>query len=185
VSSERRERDDRWFEQMVAAELPVIRAYAARRVRDPDDVAAEVFAAAWRHRKKLPEPVRPWLLRTASNHILHVGRSVHRRARLAERAASMGDTPVVGDHADAVSSRLDAANDIDAAMGELKASDQEILRLHAWEHLTVAELGYVLGCTQVAAKVRLHRATRRLATAVLAARSVASLTTHPEPTGAF
>ena len=171
---------------MVADELPVVRAYAARRVGDPDDVAAEVFAAAWRHRRKLPDPVRPWLLRTASNHILHVGRSISRRARLAERAAIVGDALVVGDHADAVSSRLDAANDIDAAMAQLRPSDQEILRLHAWEHLAITELAYVLGCTQVAAKVRLHRANRRLAAAVLAARSrSAVITTHPEPTGAL
>jgi RNA polymerase sigma-70 factor (ECF subfamily) len=38
-------------------------AYAVRRVpRDEaDDVVAEVFAAAWRHRASVPDPALPWL----------------------------------------------------------------------------------------------------------------------------
>ena len=163
---------------MVAAELPVVHAYAARRVIDPEDVAAEVFATAWRHRAKLPDPPRAWLLRTASNHVLHAARSQWRRTRLAERVGSAETVPVVGDHADAVSSRLDAVHEIDAAMVALRPADREILRLHAWEQLGVAELAYVLGCTQVAAKVRLHRACRRLAAQLGSAAPTAS-----EPSG--
>jgi RNA polymerase sigma-70 factor (ECF subfamily) len=169
VSSENPERDDRWFERMVADELPVVLAYASRRVRDPDDVAAEVFATAWRHRDKLPNAVRPWLLRTASHQIMHATRSVRRRAMLADRAANLGAAPIVGDHAETVSSQLDAANKIDAAMVNLRPSDREILRLHAWEQLNIAEISYILECSHVAAKVRLHRANRRLAALVIAA----------------
>ena len=48
-------------------------------------------------------------------------------------------------------------------MARLSEIDREILRLVGWEQLTVAEAAIVLGSTRTAAKVRLHRARRRLA----------------------
>jgi hypothetical protein len=44
----------------------------------------------------------------------------------------------------------------------LSVADQEVLRLAAWEQLDTPALAYVLECSEVAARVRLHRATRRL-----------------------
>ncbi len=49
------------------------------------------------------------------------------------------------------------------ALGELREEDREILRLGAWEGLTHREIGRILGCSANAAKIRLHRARRRLA----------------------
>ncbi len=158
------ERDDAWFEHLVAAELPTVRAYAARRVRDPDDVVSEVFATAWRHREDVPVPARAWLLRVASNHVLHAARSEQRRGALAQRAADLADTHTVADHAADTVDRLDANRLTSAAMAQLSAADRELLRLYVWEDLTVSELAEVLSCSTVAAEVRLHRARRRLAT---------------------
>ena len=50
-----------------------------------------------------------------------------------------------------------------AALARLGPRDREALLLAAWEGLQGAELAAALGCSAAAAKVRLHRARRRLA----------------------
>ena len=50
------------------------------------------------------------------------------------------------------------------ALGELSEDDREVLMLVAWEGLTAAQAGEVLGCSAGAAAMRLHRARRRLST---------------------
>lgn len=162
---------------MVAAELPVVTAYARRRVRDPDDVVSEVFATAWRHRDRLPDPVRPWLLRVASHQILHTDRSEMRRRALIARVVGGDDPRPEADHADTTVERLDAGARVDAALARLRPLDREVLRLAAWEQLSPPEMAVVLDCTVTAAKVRLHRARRRFAAALDDARS-------PRPTPA-
>lgn len=62
--------------------------------------------------------------------------------------------------------------DLHAALTRLPEIDREIVRLIGWEQLTIAEAAHVLACTRTAAKVRLHRARRRLA----------ALLTAPVPT---
>jgi RNA polymerase sigma-70 factor (ECF subfamily) len=52
------------------------------------------------------------------------------------------------------------------ALDSLSPADRELLRLIAWEQLSATEAGYVLGCSEAAARVRLHRARGRLARAV-------------------
>jgi DNA-directed RNA polymerase specialized sigma24 family protein len=47
-----------------------------------------------------------------------------------------------------------------SALGE---QDREVLRLVAWDGLSSAQAGEVLGCSAGAARHRLHRARRRLA----------------------
>jgi RNA polymerase sigma-70 factor (ECF subfamily) len=47
------------------------------------------------------------------------------------------------------------------ALARLSERDREVLRLAAWEQLTIAELAVALRTSQAAAKVRLHRARRR------------------------
>lgn len=52
------------------------------------------------------------------------------------------------------------------AFSRLSNADRELLSLVAWEGLTAREASRVLGTTAVAARVRLHRARRRLAAAL-------------------
>ena len=49
-----------------------------------------------------------------------------------------------------------------AAMAELRPKDREILLLAAWEGLSHAEIGTVIGCSENASAIRLHRARQRL-----------------------
>lgn len=153
-------RDEAWFEGMYRAHHAAVLNYARRRGVEPDDLVAEVFATAWRYRERVPDAALPWLLRTARNHLLHEARAIGRRARLESRARTYVD--IDEDHADEVAARTDAEVAITDALVKLSAADQEILRLAAWEQLDTVALAFVLECSEVAARVRLHRATRRL-----------------------
>jgi RNA polymerase sigma-70 factor, ECF subfamily len=55
-----------------------------------------------------------------------------------------------------------------------------VLRLVAWEGLSLRDAARVLGCSPVACRVRYHRAKSRLATRLAAAASF-----RPEPKGAM
>jgi RNA polymerase sigma-70 factor (ECF subfamily) len=59
-----------------------------------------------------------------------------------------------------------------AAFNALKERDREVLRLVAWEGLSLADAATVLGCSGVACRVRYHRAKTRLAARLEAAGSV-------------
>jgi RNA polymerase sigma-70 factor (ECF subfamily) len=50
-----------------------------------------------------------------------------------------------------------------AAFASLAEQEREVLRLVAWDGLNVPEAALVLGCSQGAFRVRLHRARRKLA----------------------
>jgi len=58
-----------------------------------------------------------------------------------------------------------------AVLAALTADQVEVLLLSAWEGLTGAALATALGCSPVAARVRLHRARRALTDAFTAADS--------------
>lgn len=153
-------RDEAWFEDLYRTHHTAVLAYARRRGVEPDDLVA-----AWRHRDRVPEAALPWLLRTAHNHLLHEARAQGSRARLELRApSSLGRAD---DLADDVAARTDAQVTITEALAKLSPADQEVLRLVAWEQLDTAAVAYVLECSEVAARVRLHRATRRLQQLVL------------------
>jgi RNA polymerase sigma-70 factor (ECF subfamily) len=61
----------------------------------------------------------------------------------------------------------------------LPERDREVLRLVAWEGLSLAEAAVVLGCSSLACRVRYHRAKTRLAARLDAAASL-----RPNPKGA-
>ncbi len=53
-------------------------------------------------------------------------------------------------------------DELAAAFFRLSETDREILALEAWEELDPGEIAAVLGCSRNAARIRLHRARRRL-----------------------
>jgi RNA polymerase sigma-70 factor (ECF subfamily) len=174
-SEEAGARDEAWFEALYRDLHAVVLRYARRRGLEPDDLAAEVFAAAWRHRERVPDPAVPWLIRTAHHYSMHQVRAHGRRVRLYDKARSALTAYVdqADGVADGVIARIDAQVVIEAALLRLSGADQEVLRLAAWEQLGTAELAYVLECSEAAARVRLHRAKQRLE------RTVSKLSAHP------
>ncbi|MEZ0108650.1 RNA polymerase sigma-70 factor (ECF subfamily) [Catenulispora sp. EB89] len=134
--------------------------YASRRV-PPDDVAdvvATTFLTAWRRFDQLPEEPLPWLYGTARRVIANDRRG---RARWEALIAKSAEQAVIADPdlADQVCSVLQVAD----ALTLLSEADRELILLTEWERLSVTEAAVVVGCSATTARVRLHRARRRLA----------------------
>lgn len=140
-------------------------AYARRRTDEASarDVAAETFTIVWRRRAELEQPDLPWLYRTAALVLKNQERAGRRQQRVADRLAAQ--PPQVP--ADPSLDHAGTAH-VASALNALSAEDRELLQLVAWEHLDTAGLAVVLGCSSGTAAVRLHRARRRLRTALAA-----------------
>jgi RNA polymerase sigma-70 factor (ECF subfamily) len=141
---------------------PAVLAYARRRAEEQvaRDVAAEVFLVAWRRLPEVPEAPLPWLLGTARFVLANASRGQRRAELHLARSISMQPPPPAPDHADAVAER----HRVLAALRQLAPADRELLLLTAWEGLDVAAAAGVVGCSPATARVRLHRARRRLRT---------------------
>jgi RNA polymerase sigma-70 factor (ECF subfamily) len=120
-----------------------------------------VFAVAWRKPQTVPDHPLPWLYAVAARETLHAVRGHVRRERLHQRLVTTTDL-VTQDEVDGLTERLDAHGPVDAALAYLSEPDVEILRLWAWEQLEPAQIAVVLDIAPVTARVRLHRARRRL-----------------------
>ncbi|MFI7444887.1 RNA polymerase sigma factor [Nonomuraea indica] len=151
------------FEAIYNAHYPAIHQYATRRTDSPEDTAdvmSETFLTAWRRIADVPEgeAARLWLYGVARRVLANQRRGQSRRAGLAERLkdASSAARPSGPDGLDHVREAFDG----------LPARDRDVLALACWEGLTGPEIGKVLGCTATAARIRLHRARKRLAKAL-------------------
>jgi RNA polymerase sigma-70 factor (ECF subfamily) len=136
----------------VFVHLGAVAAYARRRgSRDPEAIAGETMAIAWRRLADVPtDDPRPWLYATARNLLL------------AERRRSQevgGEVPEVASF-DLEPTALDPA--LTRALRALSPRDREALLLVAWEDLTPAQAAKALGMNATAFRVRLLRARRRL-----------------------
>ena len=140
---------------------PRIAAYVRRRLPGPDaaDALADTFLTAWRRLESVPEDPLPWLYRIAANSVANQRRSVRRWSRLQYRAHAWRELDSGCDSALAAESS--AA--LQTAWSRLTERDREVLRLVAWEGLDGRQLAAALGCSRDAARVRVHRARRRLA----------------------
>ena len=156
------------FEQIYSQHADAIRAYVRRRAPEDvvDDVVSDVFLVCWRRLDDVPSESLPWLYAVARKTLANDRR---RRARTAHVPVDVGHEPEpVGDSA------------LAAAFAELSDIDREVLRLVAWEGLTLRDAALVLDCSPVACRVRYHRAKSRLASRLEAAASF-----RPEPKGAL
>jgi RNA polymerase sigma factor (sigma-70 family) len=156
-SAARRER----FRAIYEANYIQILGYALRRCSEPEDAAdvvSETFLAAWRRLDAVPpEEARLWLYGTARRVLANQRRGSHRRRQLGERLRD--DLR----HAAApVPERDGRLGEVATAFGRLSDRDREVIALAAWEGLGAAELGRVIGCSENAARIRLHRARGRL-----------------------
>jgi RNA polymerase sigma-70 factor (ECF subfamily) len=154
------------FEQIYAQHHEAVRAYVRRRAPEAvvDDVVSDTFVVCLRKIDRVPAEPLPWLYAVARRTLANERR---RRARIAPRHEEVvGEPGPVGDGA------------LAAAFNALSERDREVLRLVAWEGLSLADAGTVLGCSAVACRVRFHRAKTRLASGLAAAASF-----RPEPRG--
>jgi RNA polymerase sigma-70 factor (ECF subfamily) len=126
-------------------------------------VLADTFLVAWRRLADLPdEPdTRPWLFGVARRVLANQHRAERRRSALTEalihETAVLTATYVRSPGEDPRSALLSAA------LARLPEADREVLLLAGWEALSPAQIAMVLDCSASTARVRLHRARRRLA----------------------
>lgn len=127
---------------------------------DAEDLVGATLEVAWQKIDDVPmdDPL-PWLYAVERNLLMNLRRSNHRRTTLLARLPTDEATPGP-DH-----EPMDLEHKkLRRALDALADDDQEILRLVAWDELTPSQAAVVLGISDVAARTRLHRARRRLAT---------------------
>jgi RNA polymerase sigma-70 factor, ECF subfamily len=153
------ERADR-LERLFRSSFRRVMAYCLRRTSEPaaSDAVAEVYAVAWRRRRRLPsdeEEAVLWLLGIARGVLANQARGQRRWARLLLRVAARTEPSPRGEP-------YEEDGDLSAAMAELSAADQEVLRLAYWDDLSRREIATVLGLPVGTVDTRLHRARERL-----------------------
>ena len=165
------------FEAVVEAVYEPLQRYARRR-GDPDavdDVVADALLVIWRRLDEVPDgAVLPWCYRVTANCLANSRRATGRRMRLATRVAAL-DPP--RDHQD----HTPPDPMLHDALRTLSPSDQEVLRLWAWEDLAPSEIAVVLGVSANAVSIRLHRAKGHLAEALERAGSPLDTEHHEDP----
>lgn len=155
---------DASFERAYLEYLPAVSGYLFRRVerQQVEDLAADVFAIAWRRRASVTEGEElPWLYRIAANVVAN-----HRRKQ-ASGAALLGYLRPA-DSAPSAEEIVAADATLAAAWRQLRASDREVLTLALVEDLSPAELAVTLDVSVNAATIRVHRARTKLATLLAA-----------------
>src|SRR5215475_12558230 len=155
------ERRQRRFDDVYAANHQAVLGYLLRRTdaaEDAADVFAETFLVAWRRLDDVPAgpEARLWLYGTARRALANHRRGARRRLALADRLRA--DLQISYQPAEP-SGQLAV---LSAAFARLPEADRELLALVAWEGLDPGQIAAVLGCTRNAARIRLHRARRRL-----------------------
>lgn len=154
------------FEAIYAAHRDAVAAYVRRRAPASvvDDIVSETFLVCLRKIDRVPAEPLPWLYAVARKTLANHRRRLAREA--GERAVPTVEPAPVGDGV------------LAAAFAQLSERDREVLRLVAWEGLSLREAAVVLGCSAVACRVRYHRAKSRLAELLGRAASF-----RPEPRG--
>jgi RNA polymerase sigma-70 factor (ECF subfamily) len=156
--------EDARFSELYERFSGPVRDFCRRRLASDlvDDAVAETFLTAWRRLDDVPagDAALVWLYRVAYRVVGHQWRSTARRRRLEEKLRSIMRVSSSGAD-ESVMQRAERALVLVAAE-RLRPSDAEVLRLAAWEQLSIVDIAVVLGIAPNAVKQRLHRARQNL-----------------------
>lgn len=122
-----------------------------------EEVVQEAFARVWAspHTPAAEPDFRRWLYRAITN----LARDYQRR-RLVEAKVMFWNPPAI-DPIDEVVHRAED-RELLRVMLALPFKDRHAIYLHYFDGRTFAEVGDVLGVSEIAARVRVHRALQRL-----------------------
>lgn len=157
------------FDGLYSAHHPLVMGYVMRRTTSDEDAAdaiAETFLTAWRRLEDAPDgdAQRLWLYAIARRTLANQRRGERRRnnlaLRIAEELAAHPAITATNDTATTESTR--ETETLRLAFDSLADGDRELLALNVWESLEPGEIATVLGCSANAARIRLHRARKRL-----------------------
>jgi RNA polymerase sigma-70 factor (ECF subfamily) len=160
------------FEEAFREHFAPVYRFIARRVGVAlaEDLAAEVFATAYR-RRAVYQPdrgsVRSWLYGIATNVVRGHWRDEQQLLELDARAApdSLGPSYGSAQFSDAADDRMVAATlapRIAGALAALNREQRDVLLLHAWADFSHEEIAAALGIAQGTARSRLSRARAAL-----------------------
>ena len=169
---------DASFERAYIQYLPAVSGYLFRRVerQHVEDLAADVFAIAWRKRASVtPGEELPWLYRIAANVVAN-----HRRRQASGTAFLASLRPA--DSSPSAEDIVVADASLADAWRQLRPAEREVHALSLVEELAPAELAVALGVSINAATIRVHRAKKRLAELLAEKVPDASERTAPEAT---
>ncbi|MEX2280419.1 MAG: sigma-70 family RNA polymerase sigma factor [Acidimicrobiia bacterium] len=153
------------FEQLAAEVYEPVQRYVRRRAAADavDDIVADTMLTLWRRLDDVPPNARlPWAYGVARRTLANHRRAASRHLRLVRRAQAERPVPPSAD--------IPFDAELQTALDGLADSDRELLGLWAWEQLDASEIAAVLGLTPNAASIRLHRAKKKLADNLEAAR---------------
>ena len=145
--------DERAFGELYKIYAPMVHGIILARVppEEADDIAQEVFLAAYRNLKTLREAaaIGPWLGSIARNRVVEF----YRRSRPTEELT---------DHFSRSDSPRNLANEIMAAIHSLPIAYAETLVLRLVEGMTGPEIAGQTGLTPESVRVNLHRGMKLL-----------------------
>lgn len=157
------------FDELVTEHRSNVYGVALKVVSDPElaaDVVQETFIRAWRglERFRGDSSFGTWIHRIAINTAL-TARERARRVRMSslDLAGEVAAPPTPIDHPDVRGDQLEMRRQLEEALESLPLGQRQVVLLkdvEGWSHTEIAES---LGISESAAKVRLHRAHRRLA----------------------
>ena len=154
--------DPAGLEALMDRYTPFVCAVAARilpgRQEEWEELAADVFLAAWDNRKKLrPGQVKGWLATVARNRAFNRLRDRREELPLEEDALLLSpDSP----HVEAEQGELREV--LSRAIGSLDKADRELFVRHYYYGQTVARAAEEMGLNLSTAKTRLRRGRERL-----------------------
>lgn len=129
-----------------------------------EDLTQQVFLRVHQARASFDatRSFRTWIFTIARRLALN---ALDARARAPAMGGSV-DVPSALPSPEAEVARRDAAAALDAALMTLSPDERDVLLLSKYEDLSYAELGEIAGCSADAAKMRVHRALRKLGKAL-------------------
>jgi RNA polymerase sigma-70 factor (ECF subfamily) len=127
-----------------------------------EDAVADIFLTVWRKIDQAPagDESLPWLYGVAFRVLQSQWRSLSRRRRLSDKLASIGAETVMAPEEYIIFG--DESRMVHEALARLKPTDQEILRLTAWEELAQGDVALALGISVGAVRQRLYEARKNL-----------------------
>lgn len=160
--------DPEIFDAFYTEHLEDLQRFVARRIGDPEraaDLTADIFLAVIgsAHRYRPRATPKTWLYGIA---VVVVAEDRRQGARERAREERIRGSALLDEEETArIEGRIDAAaraRRIYEAMDRLGEEERAVLELVAIDELTVAEAAAAVGVRPVTARVRLHRARRRL-----------------------
>ena len=128
---------------------------------DAVDVVAELFAQAWRSRRRYRDPgdgsAGAWLYAICR----HIAAHYHRRGRVDDAARRRLELSLY-EPTDAPPEGLDAHSRLDDALAALPPARAAAVRLRVIEELDYAEIGHRLSCSPMTARKRVSLGLRQL-----------------------